>query len=189
MEKINKIKIIFGLGNPGDKYIDTPHNFGRDLLFELVQKNLIFRNNNYNLALYKNIYLAISNKFMNESGLVLKEIVKKIKIKNTEEILIIHDEADLPFLYLKLTFNKSSSMHKGVESIYKYCGKNIWRLRIGIQDNRRKKAEELILKKLRGRKLNLWQKAKRKNEELIEFFVTKPINKVSIDKAFLLKQK
>ncbi|GIW65867.1 MAG: hypothetical protein KatS3mg094_386 [Candidatus Parcubacteria bacterium] len=187
MEKINKIKIIFGLGNPGDKYFNTPHNFGRDLLFNLIQKNLIFCNNNYNLAFYKNIYLAISNRFMNESGIVLKEIIKKINIKNTEEILVIHDEADLPFLYLKITFNKSSSMHKGIESIYKYCGKNIWRLRIGIQDNLRKKAEELILKKLKGKKLKLWQEAKKKNNKLIDLFLAKPIYKISIDKTFLLK--
>ncbi|GIW66244.1 MAG: peptidyl-tRNA hydrolase [Candidatus Parcubacteria bacterium] len=187
MKKFHKIKLVFGLGNYGNKYYNTPHNFGRDFLEDIVQKNLIISEKNYQIAIYKNIYLAIANKFMNESGIVLKEIIHKLKIKNLTEVLIVHDEADLPFLWIKLTFNKYSSMHKGVESVYKYCGKNIWRLRIGIQGEQRKKANDLILKKLKGKELTLWNQAKKQNVRLIEILNNKFIEKVSFHKLFLLQ--
>lgn len=185
MKKLNKIKLIFGLGNPGEQFVNTPHNFGRDLLIDLIEKNIIFKNNNFQLTRYKNIYLAISNNYMNKSGEVLKEILKKINLK-LDETLIIHDEADLPFLWLKLTFNKYSSMHKGVESIYKNCGKNIWRLRIGIQNNKRQKAEKIILKKIAGKKLQLWLRAKIKILKLLDLISEKDIESINLPRLFLL---
>jgi PTH1 family peptidyl-tRNA hydrolase len=185
MKKTNKIKLIFGLGNPGDKFINTPHNFGRDLLVAVSEKKLIYQNNNFQLDRYGDIYLAISKKYMNESGIVLKEILTKFNLK-TEETLIIHDEADLPFLWVKLTFNKQASMHKGVESIYQKCGKNIWRLRIGIQGVKRKKADKIILTKLKGNSLISWLKAKKKFKIFLDLINDKDIQKISLPKLFFL---
>ncbi|MCS7183780.1 MAG: aminoacyl-tRNA hydrolase [Patescibacteria group bacterium] len=184
--KYNKIKLIFGLGNPGERFINTPHNFGQDLLKKIIQENLIFQNDYFQIAFYKNLYLSISKKYMNESGMVLKMITQQLKIKSSNEVLIIHDEADLPFLWLKLTFNKRPSMHKGVESIYRNYSQKIWRLRIGIQEEKRKKAKDIILKKITGERLKSWQKAKNKIEPLIDFFSQKEIQKVSIPKLFFL---
>jgi PTH1 family peptidyl-tRNA hydrolase len=187
MKKALKIKLIFGLGNPGKNFINTPHNFGRDLLETFITKNLAYANNNFQLAYYKdNLLLAISQRYMNESGLVLKEILAKFKI-TTQETLIIHDEADLPFLWLKLTFNKYHAMHKGVESIYKYCHQNIWRLRIGIQGSKRQKAEKIILKKLTGEKLRIWLKAQKKFVLLLDQLSLIDIQKISVDKLFFIK--
>ena len=184
MKKGQKIKLIFGLGNPEEKFKNTPHNFGRDLIEfylkpeEEGQFSIIGK--------YKNIYLAIGKTYMNDSGLALKEVLSLLKIK-TQETLIVHDEADLPFLYIKFTFNQSSSMHKGVESIYRNCGKEIWRMRIGIQDKKRKKAEEIILKKLTKKHLLRWEEAKNKFETILEKLTSLPIEKLSLPKDFFYK--
>jgi len=185
MEEGNKIKLIYGLGNPGKKYKNTPHNFGRDLIeFYISEKkqDLGFAI----LGKYKNIYLCISNLYMNESGKALKEIIKKLKIplKNT---LIIHDEADLNFLYIKITFNKGASMHKGVESIYKECGTDVWRFRIGIQYLKyRVKAEKIILKKLPKNLLKKWEEAKIKFKFILEELNHKDIEKLNIPSVFFI---
>lgn len=185
MKNLAKIKLIFGLGNPGYEFINTPHNFGRDLLVPFINKKSIFKNKNFQLSVYKNIYLAISTRYMNESGEVLGEILNKLKL-TTQETLIIHDEADLPFLCIKLTFNRKSAMHKGVESIYKKCGKKIWRLRIGIQNKQRQKAEEIILKKLKGENLSKWSKTKEKFSNLLDILSNKEISKISLPKLYFL---
>jgi PTH1 family peptidyl-tRNA hydrolase len=123
---------------------------------------------------------------MNESGLALKEVLSYLKIK-PNETLIIHDEADLPFLFIKFTFNQSASMHKGVESIYKNCGNQIWRMRIGIQDKIRRKAEEIILKKLTKNKLSKWSEAKIKFKDILDKLNILPIEKISLPRDFFYK--
>jgi len=184
MKNHSKIKLIFGLGNPEEKFKNTPHNFGRDLI-ELYLKPV--KENKFSIVgKYKNLYLAIGKTYMNESGKALKEVLSLFKIKS-QETLIIHDEADLPFLYIKFTFDQSSSMHKGVESIYKNCGREIWRMRIGIQDKIRKKAEEIILKKLSKNKLIKWEGAKNKFKEILEKLVNLPIEKLNLPRDFFYK--
>ncbi len=182
MKNLHKIKLIFGLGNPGKEFENTPHNFGRDLIqFYLNQKKEF---ESFYLGKYKNIYLAISKLPMNENGKALKEVLKFLKIK-TENVLIVHDEADLDFLKIKISFNGSSSMHKGVESIYKNCGQNIWRLRIGIQFlKQRVKAEKIILKKLPKSLIKSFYKAKKKFSLVLEKLNKLPIEKLSLPKDF-----
>jgi len=183
MKNSTKIKLIFGLGNPEEKFKNTPHNFGRDLVEYYLKPEKEYRFSI--LGKYKNIYLALGKTYMNESGIALKEVLSLLKIK-TKETLIIHDEADLPFLFIKFTFDQSSSMHKGVESIYKNCGKEIWRLRIGIQNKTRKKAEEIILKKLSKNKLLKWEGAKIKFKEVLEKLSNLPIEKLNLPRIFFI---
>lgn len=184
MKNQHKIKLIFGLGNPEIKFKNTPHNFGRDLVeaYLDIKKEL-----NYSLlGKYKNIYLAVPKIYMNENGKALKELLKLLKLK-TENVLIVHDEADLDFLKTKISFNGSSSMHKGVESIYKNCGKNIWRLRIGIQFlKHRVKAEELILKKLPKSLIKKFEQAKRNFSIILEKLNQLPIEKLNLPRDFFI---
>ncbi len=183
MEKNNKIKLIFGLGNPGIKFENTPHNFGRDLIHYYFGEKIIDLPYS-SLSKFKNLYLGIPKVYMNENGKALKEIIEKLKI-NTDKVLIVHDEADLDFLKVKISFNKGASMHKGVESIYNVCGKDIWRFRIGIQYLKtRVKAEKIILKKLPKRLILKWNKFKEKFAYVIEELSLKPIEKLNLPKDF-----
>lgn len=184
MKKFHKIKLIFGLGNPESKFRNTPHNFGKDLLEAYLDQK---KELNYSfLGKYKNIYLAIPKLPMNENGKALKELLKILKLK-TESVLIIHDEADLNFLKIKITFNGSSSMHKGVESVYKNCGKNIWRLRLGIQFfKQRVKAEKFILKKLPKNLVKKFNQAKNKFRIILEKLKELPIEKLNLPGDFFI---
>lgn len=184
MKKFHKIKLIFGLGNPEIKFKNTPHNFGRDLVVAHLNTR---KELNYSyLGKYKNIYLAVGKLYMNESGKVLKELIEILKIK-PENVLLIHDEADLNFLRVKISFNGSPSMHKGVESIYKICGNNIWRMRLGIQFfKKRVKAEKIILKKLPKDLLKEFSKAKKKFELILEKLNKLPIEKLNLPRDFFI---
>ena len=91
---------------------------------------------------------------MNKSGDAVRQIKDlrlkiKDKKKEIENLVIIHDDLDIPFGKYKLSFNKSSGGHKGVESVKRSIGTwDFWRVRMGIQRKKRIPAEELVLKKL-----------------------------------------
>jgi peptidyl-tRNA hydrolase len=78
-------------------------------------------------------------------------------------------------------------MHKGVESIYKNCSNQLWRMRIGIQDKIRRKAEEIILKKLNKNKLSEWIEAKIKFKDILDKLNILPIEKLSLPRDFFYK--
>jgi len=190
MENNSKIKLIFGLGNPGKKFKNTPHNFGLDLIEFCLKNfdvNLIYKNNDFKIFKFNNLSFLISNRYMNQSGEVLRKALDILKI-STKETLLIQDEADLPFLLVKITFNKGSSKHKGVESVYKFCGNNIWRFRIGFQLEKREKAEYLVLKKISKEKLILWKRFKKNFLEIVYKLQNKPINKLNIPSKYFMEK-
>jgi len=135
------IKVIIGLGNPGDEYTDTYHNAGY-LFIDYLEANS-------SLPKQK---LIKSESFMNESGSYVAELIKRWKIAKPEETLVVHDDSDLLLGKYKFSFGSGSAGHKGVESIIKTLGtKDFWRLRIGIRRPEagiRQKAEKIVLKKI-----------------------------------------
>lgn len=138
---INKIKIIIGLGNPGQAYKNTYHNVGF-LFVEYLTANYFPQTTRLKLFKTENFY-------MNESGNYVQKILKKSKTE-PQETLVAHDDADLELGKFKIQFNRNSAGHKGVESIIqKLDTKEFWRLRIGIRkSNNKSKAEIFVLKKI-----------------------------------------
>lgn len=136
------MKLIIGLGNPGLKYEKTRHNLGWRIIEQLARElgtndwkiemqfnALIFRGN-FN---QEKIILAKPQTFMNNSGLAAKALVDYYKILN-EDILIIHDEIDLPLGEIRLQKGRGSAGHKGVKSIIDKLKTNDFiRMRIGIR--------------------------------------------------------
>lgn len=107
---------IVGLGNPGAEYKRTRHNAGRSAVEALtgVKANLV-----------------IPNSYMNKSGDAVKLIIKNAK--QVEQLVIVHDDLNVPFGSFKISFNKSSGGHKGVESIIRALKTQAFtRVRIGI---------------------------------------------------------
>ncbi len=165
MHELEKIKLIAGLGNPGEEYAETYHNVGIIALEETI-KNLKdgaapkkFRDIFINHKSGGKIFLKPLC-FMNESGGTLKTALKHFGIK-PEDLLVIHDDSDIEIGNFKLSFGRNSGGHKGVESIIKSLRtKNFWRFRIGIRPKmppskavlptltRRTKAEEFVLKRM-----------------------------------------
>lgn len=132
--------IAVGLGNPGEEYVGTRHNVGRMVLDAFVKKNdfAAWQDDKKLKALTvagkmgKNKVLLVKPEtFMNKSGEAVKSLIKSKKAAET--LVVIHDDLDLPLGKIKISFNKSSGGHKGVESVMKAVKTEAFiRLRLGI---------------------------------------------------------
>ncbi len=110
--------IVVGLGNPGEEYACTRHNTGR-MAATLVGEKV------------KGVKVLVPDTFMNHSG---KFVVKHVKSKKAaEKLIVIYDDLDLPLGSMKISYNRSSGGHRGVESIIKALKtEGFIRIRIGI---------------------------------------------------------
>ncbi len=127
--------LITGLGNIGDKYQKTRHNVGFMVIDEMT-KNLTtsnINNSNFQATLLKSGYnlFCKPKTYMNNSGIALREIKKYYKIEH-EDIIVIHDDLDLPFGTVKFKIGGSHGGHNGLKSIDANIGKDYIRVRIGI---------------------------------------------------------
>lgn len=157
--------VIVGLGNPGKEYEKTRHNAGRSAV-ELVAKNESFDdfvfNKTSNALIAKgevdgeNATLVLPETMMNLSGKAVAAYVKSPKA--AKNLLVIHDDLDLPLGTIKMVFGRGSGGHKGVESIMRAIKtKEFARIRIGIsaagKKNQAKKVvgEEKVIKMVIGK--------------------------------------
>ena len=131
------IKLFVGLGNPGDKYMATRHNAGFwwvDLIAAQIGSSLSIDAKMFGTVAKcnENTWLLKPTTFMNGSGKSVAALANYYKIK-PEEILVVHDELDLPAGQSKLTSGGSHGGHNGLRDIHSALGTpNYWRLRIGI---------------------------------------------------------
>jgi PTH1 family peptidyl-tRNA hydrolase len=157
--------VIVGLGTPGKEYEKTRHNAGRDAV-ALVVKNeglsdFVF-NKTANALVTKgvvggeNATLVLPETMMNLSGKAVAAFVKSPKA--AKNLLVIHDDLDLPLGTIKMVFARGSGGHKGVESIMRALKTEAFaRIRIGIsaegKRNQAKKVqgEEKVLKMVIGK--------------------------------------
>ncbi len=127
--------LIAGLGNPGDKYKKTRHNIGFMVIDEITKSLNITNINksNFKSELFKssNKLLVKPQTFMNHSGESISAIAQYYKIEN-KNIIIIHDDLDLPFGTIKYKKDGGHGGHNGLRSIDSHIGKNYIRVRIGI---------------------------------------------------------
>lgn len=139
---------IVGLGNPGAEYENTRHNTGRMVLdvFRKAEElpewtsdkkiNALVSRGSVSARSSKvkgqrSIVLIQPQTYMNKSGDSIRTLVKSKKA--AEQLAVIHDDLDIPFGKYKISFNKSSGGHKGVESIMKAVKtKAFVRVRVGI---------------------------------------------------------
>ena len=130
------MRLVVGLGNPGEKYKNTRHNAGFIILDQFAstygfswEEDKKFQCLKYQ----KGDVLHIKPQaFMNESGEVVSSVSRFYKIP-PENILVVHDDVDLDFGQIKFQKDKSSAGHRGIESIIEKLGtSNFWRFRVGI---------------------------------------------------------
>jgi peptidyl-tRNA hydrolase, PTH1 family len=131
------IKLFVGLGNPGEKYIETRHNAGFWWIDSVASQNNSTLNMDAKMfgltgKLNNNQWLLKPTTFMNASGKAVAALANYYKI-SPEEILVAHDELDLPAGQIKLKFGGGHGGHNGLRDIHAALGTaNYWRLRIGI---------------------------------------------------------
>jgi len=132
--------VFVGLGNPGEEYENTRHNVGRIVLESFRSKydlpewefdkklNALVSEGKVGKA---KVVLVLPETFMNKSGLSLKPLITSVK--KAKDLVVIHDDLDLPIGRFKISFNKNSGGHRGVESIIRHIKTiEFARIRVGI---------------------------------------------------------
>lgn len=140
------MKILVGLGNPGEKYQDTRHNVGFitvDTLlkqFEPLKKTFWEQDEKIDTKNLKingeEVLLAKPKTFMNNSGYAIKALLGKQKA-NPEDLVLIYDDVDLPLGKLRVRFGGAAGGHHGVESVIEQLGNDKFlRIRLGIGNSK-----------------------------------------------------
>jgi len=137
----DKIQLIVGLGNPGQKYEQTRHNAGAEFVEQLAARHLtsLKADAKYHglygkISLHgEQIHLLIPTTFMNLSGQAVASLANFYKIP-AESILVAHDELDLPPGVARFKQGGGHGGHNGLRDIISRMGnnKNFYRLRLGI---------------------------------------------------------
>lgn len=133
----SKFKLIVGLGNPSSKYLKNRHNAGFLILDSYVEHSGFGQFEKtpkfYGEILKKDSLVFLKPQtFMNNSGKSVVEVMNFFKI-SPEEVLVIHDELDLPFGEVKLVFDRGGAGHNGVLDIITRLGtQGFYRLRFGV---------------------------------------------------------
>jgi len=151
-------KLIIGLGNPGEKYKNTPHNLGKDTVEYLrekfdfpafKEKKNLLSSISFSKINGEKIILTLPLVFMNESGRAVIALKNFLKI-DEENLWVIHDDLDIEWGKIKIVKNRGAAGHHGVESIIQFLKtKNFWRIRIGIKTQKISLSPKIyVLKKI-----------------------------------------
>lgn len=146
------MKLIVGLGNIGKEYDGTRHNVGFMVLDELAKREGISFNKVKNEAtladfMFKGekIILAKPLTYMNESGRSVRPLMDFYKIP-VEDVIIIHDDMDLPVGHLRLRQKGSAGGHNGIKSLISHLGtQEFKRIKIGIDHPQRMSVVDWVL--------------------------------------------
>jgi peptidyl-tRNA hydrolase, PTH1 family len=133
------MKLIVGLGNPGKEYTASRHNvgfmclnyFGKQYKIPTESKKAHARTGEGEVEGVK-VVLAKPFTFMNKSGNSVKELMRKYELK-TEDLVVVHDDMDLPLGKIRIRVGGSSAGHNGINSIISEIGTpEFARIRVGI---------------------------------------------------------
>ena len=135
----NRLRLVVGLGNPGNKYEDTRHNAGFLVADKIAEDfNLSFNKTKFDTIFGRgfiedvDVVLAKPMAFMNRSGPSLQKLAHYFRIPG-EDMLVIHDDIDLAFGRLKIKEKGGHGGHNGIRSIMDaFGGGDFARLRIGV---------------------------------------------------------
>lgn len=138
------MKLIVGLGNPGEQYDNTRHNIGFHTLDELLKQYESVEKSKWQEdklahSLYKKIkgkheefVIAKPQTFMNNSGMGVSSLLGKLKIE-PKDLIVVYDELDLPLGKIRIRFGGASGGHRGVQSIIETLKTDEFlRIRMGI---------------------------------------------------------
>jgi PTH1 family peptidyl-tRNA hydrolase len=179
---------IAGLGNPGEEYENTRHNSGR-IILDRIRKEFggEFEFDKKLNALVceakigkEKVILVAPETFMNNSGKAVGQLVKNKKA--AEKLVVIYDDFQLPIGRMKISFNKSSGGHRGLDSVIKAVKTEAFpRIRIGTAPANSKgnarvphgddKIEKFILGKFKPDELKTIKKVAKKAAEAVEMIV------------------
>lgn len=166
------MKLIFGLGNPGGEYANTRHNIGFIMLDDYIGENKWSKKFN-GLYIEKNIngekYIFVKPlSYMNLSGGVVSSFVKYYKVTN-KDIIVIHDDLDLPVGKIRIKVNSSAGGHNGIKDIIKSLNtQEFCRIKVGISNNKDIDTKDYVLGKFSKADMDTIKNVEREVYEIIE---------------------
>lgn len=180
------MKIIIGLGNPGNEYKFTKHNIGFLVIDYLIKKNnLILDQKKFNGIFTKiklnnqDVILAKPMTYMNLSGEFVQKIVNYYNISN-DDILVIYDDISIDLGRIKITKKGSSGGHNGIKNIIdKINTTEFKRIKIGINNikDRDFEIKKIVLTKFDSNEIEIIEKQFEKINKIIVYFVNNEIEK------------
>jgi peptidyl-tRNA hydrolase, PTH1 family len=132
--------LVVGLGNPGDEYAKTRHNVGAEVVELLARRHgARLKKNRRDRALEgdarvdgKRLALAIPLTYMNDSGMAVAPLARRFEV-GPEQLVIVHDELDLPPAALRVKVGGGLAGHNGLRSIKQHLhSEDFLRVRIGV---------------------------------------------------------
>lgn len=157
------MKIIFAQGNPEPKYSLTRHNVGFSILNKLAEELKVkwIKKDKFHAYISE---IEINNEktllikpdtYYNETGLLLRKIIDFYKIKPEKDLIVLHDDLNLPFGSIRVRDKGSDGGNNGIKSINEHIGKDYPRIRIGIDNSLRDKIDDadFVLSKFNTKEL------------------------------------
>ena len=138
------MRLLVGLGNPGEKYAENRHNVGFmfcDFFVSKTETNdtqqfKFDKYSNSNFVKLENVIVVKPQTFMNRSGESVRKCMIDDKTLKADDVFVAHDDLDIPIGKFKIEKGHGPRLHNGLESIEQCIGtKEFWRIRIGV-DNR-----------------------------------------------------
>lgn len=173
------MKLIVGLGNPGEKYTRTRHNVGFMVVEKLVGEKSWSKSKGTPLAYVhmkmgkEEVEVIKPLTFMNESGQAVMGPLKKHQELSVKDVYVIHDDLDIELGEFKIQFGKGPKVHYGVNSIEKTLRTSeFWRVRIGVE-NRKVRGN----KGIPGEKYSL-QNFRKEEEEAVDKVIEEVVDKL-----------
>jgi PTH1 family peptidyl-tRNA hydrolase len=131
--------LVVGLGNPGDEYRGSRHNVGADVVELLAERHGARLRKRKERALVdeitidgRRVALAVPLTYVNDSGLAVGALVRRFGV-SPEQLVVVHDELDLPVAQLKVKSGGGLAGHKGLRSIVAHLhSQDFQRVRIGV---------------------------------------------------------
>ena len=180
------MRVIVGLGNPGKEYEKTRHNAGFCVIDHLLDKlNISLDQDDFkgHYTIYRHngekIIIVEPQTFMNLSGECVSALMSFYKV-SPDDLLVVHDDLDLPFGKLRLRTSGSSGGQKGMGNIITLLGtQNIKRIRFGISNNKQIDTADYVLGKFPKEDEEILNQTIDKASEAILYWLDEPdFNKV-----------
>lgn len=172
------MKLITGLGNPGQKYDRTKHNTGFMALDNYLNKNNLTLNKDKFDGLWtkekingEDVIFLEPQTYMNDSGKSIAQVANFFKI-DPKDILVIQDDMDMPIGKIRIRANGKSGGHNGIKSIMASLGTNNFnRLKIGIKHPENESVVSWVLTPFNTEQQKQMDKAFTTSEDIIDDFI------------------